>query len=161
MKLEKRKPTGREKDQANIKLLEILREQLYGSNISILRQSAFHLSWMQEDGLEILKEALFNDTSRKTKHAAAYGLRKMRGRMKKIAVQALKEGIKNSDLSTAEICKNSILIMERYPSAKVKKSSNKKRKPAKFEIRDIPKNHKRQGHFSGQSKRSRYNSKRR
>jgi hypothetical protein len=51
MKLEKRQPSGREKDEASIELLAKLRDQLYVSNISTVRQSAFHLSWMQEDGL--------------------------------------------------------------------------------------------------------------
>ena len=75
MRLEKRKPSGREKDEASLQLLEKLREQLYGSNLTIIRQSAFNLSWMQEDGFDILKEALFGTARRATKGAAAYGLR--------------------------------------------------------------------------------------
>jgi hypothetical protein len=58
VKLEKRKPSGREKDQASIELLELLREKLFSNDISIARRAAFNLPWMQEDGLEILKEAL-------------------------------------------------------------------------------------------------------
>ena len=82
MRLEKRQPSGREKDRPRSSCLEKLREQLYSSNISTVRQSAFHLSWMQEDGLDILREALLVSTSRRAKSAAAYGLRKMRGRMR-------------------------------------------------------------------------------
>jgi len=85
MKLEERTPSGREKDDASVKVLAKLREQLYCSNVSTVRQSAFNLSWMQEDGLEILEEALFSNSSRRTKGAATYGLRKMRGRMRKKA----------------------------------------------------------------------------
>jgi hypothetical protein len=44
---------------------------------------------MQEDGFEILKEALFGGASRTAKGAAAYGLRKMRGRMRKQAFELL------------------------------------------------------------------------
>ena len=39
MKLEKRTPSGREKDEASVKLLAKLREQLYSSNVSTVRQS--------------------------------------------------------------------------------------------------------------------------
>ena len=97
MRLEKRQPSGREKDEASIELLEKLREELYSSNISTVRQSAFHLSWMQEDGLDILREALLGDTPRRAKSAAAYGLRKMRGRMKKKAEETLIEGTTSPD----------------------------------------------------------------
>jgi len=56
MRLEKRKPSGREKDEASIKLLAQLREKLYSEHVGTARRAAFNLSWMQEDGLEILKE---------------------------------------------------------------------------------------------------------
>jgi len=102
MKLEKRTPSGREKDEASVKLLAKLREQLYSSNVSTVRQSAFNLSWMQEDGLEILEEALFSNSSRRTKGAATYGLRKMRGRMRGKAEQILVEGLSHPDKATAE-----------------------------------------------------------
>ena len=113
MRLEKRKPSGREKDEASVKLLAKLREQLYCSNISTVRQSAFNLSWMQEDGLDILKEALFGTSPRRTKGAAAYGLRKMRGRMRKLAEDALVEGLKHPDGKTAEICGNALIVLKR------------------------------------------------
>lgn len=137
MKLEKRKPSGREKDQASIKLLEKLREQLYSSNTSAIRQSAFSLSWMQDDGVEILKEALFSNAARKTKSAAAYGLRKMQGRMKKIALEALSEGLKHSDSTTVEVCENALLILKKNKT-QAKLPSKGKTKTHKFEIRQIP-----------------------
>ncbi len=137
MKLEKRKPSGREKDQDSIKLLEKLREQLYSSNTSAVRQSAFNLSWMQDDGVEILKEALFSKATRKTKSAAAYGLRKMQGRMGKIALEALSQGLKHSDNTTVEVCENALAII-RKNKIPAKVSYTKKTKTHKFEIRHIP-----------------------
>lgn len=113
MRLEQRRPSGREKDEAAVILLAKLREQLYCSNISTIRQSAFNLSWMQEDGLDILREALFGRAPRRTKGAAAYGLRKMRGRMRKLAEAVLVEGLKHPDAKTAEICGNALIVLKR------------------------------------------------
>jgi hypothetical protein len=136
MKLERRKPSGREKDEASVKLLAKLREQLYSSNISTVRQSAFNLSWMQEDGLEILSEALLGETPRRAKSAAAYGLRKMRGRMRKQAEQVLVEGLGHSDDKTAEICRNALLVLKRAKSAG-QRLSRPKRKGNKFQIKEV------------------------
>jgi hypothetical protein len=145
MRLEKRQPTGREKDEAAIELLEKLREQLYSSNISTVRQSAFHLSWMQEDGLEILREALLGDTPRRAKSAAAYGLRKMRGRMRKLAEETLVEGSSHPDRATAEISRNALVVLKkgkaapkRAPRPPHPKGKPAGRPPGKFEIREIP-----------------------
>ena len=110
MKMKKRKPSGREKDEATIRQLEQLRDKLYCDNVGIARRAAFNLSWMQEDGLDILKEALFGDAARRTKSAAAYGLRKMRGRMKKPASEALSGGVNHPDSTTAKVCENALLI---------------------------------------------------
>jgi len=140
MRLERRKPSGREKDEAAIKFLAKLREQLYCSNISTIRQSAFNLSWMQEDGLEILKEALVGNSPRRTKGAAAYGLRKMRGRMRQQAEEVLIEGLKHPDAKTAEICGNALIVLKRG------KGGGKRPRPARrrggrgsrIEIREIP-----------------------
>ena len=140
MRLEKRRPSGREKDEAAVALLAKLREQLYCSNISTIRQSAFNLSWMQEDGLEILREALFGHASRRTKGAAAYGLRKMRGRMRKLAEEVLVEGIKHPDAKTAEICGNALIVLKRgkrtgkWPRRPKRRSANGPR----IAIREIP-----------------------
>lgn len=138
MRLEKRQPSGREKDDAALELLEKLREQLYCSNISTIRQSAFHLSWMQEDGLEILREALLGDTPRRTKSAAAYGLRKMRGRMRKRAEGILHEGTSHSDPLTAEISRNALIVIRKSkaPPKHIARSEGKPK--GRFEIRSIP-----------------------
>jgi len=136
MKLEKRQPSGREKDEASIQLLEKLREQLYSSNISTVRQSAFHLSWMQEDGLDILKEALLVSTSRRAKSAAAYGLRKMRGRMRKRAEETLVEGTAHQDPATAQISRNALNILKKGKGAA--KRPARPRPKGKFEIREVP-----------------------
>jgi len=111
MESEKRILTGREKDEAAIRLLEKLHEQLRSSDASNRRRAAFNLSWMQEDGLEVLKNALFGSDNITTKNAAAYGLRKMRGRMKKIALEVLKEGLKHRDSSTREVSRNALQLL--------------------------------------------------
>ncbi|OHB68207.1 MAG: hypothetical protein A2Y77_18365 [Planctomycetes bacterium RBG_13_62_9] len=137
MRLEKRQPSGREKDEEALKLLEQLREQLYSSNISTIRQSAFHLSWMQEDGLDILKEALLGDTPRRSKGAAAYGLRKMRGRMRKQAEEVLMEGTKHPDPATAETCRNALAVLKKIKLPGKRPFRPKGRGP-RFEIKEIP-----------------------
>jgi hypothetical protein len=138
MKLEKRQPSGREKDEASLQLLEKLREQLYSSNISTVRQSAFHLSWMQEDGLDILKEALLGDTPRRAKSAAAYGLRKMRGRMRKQAEDLLLQGLSHPDPATAETCRNALAVLKKGKAAAKRPARPKGKPPAKFEIKEVP-----------------------
>lgn len=136
MKLEKRKPSGREKDEAAVKLLAKLREQLRSSNISTVRQSAFNLSWMQEDGLDILQEALFGDWPWRSKSAAAYGLRKMRGRMRKQAEEVLVDGLGHPDSKTSEICRNALIVLKKGKGA-AKRPSRPKRREGKFQIREI------------------------
>lgn len=111
MRLEERKPSGREKDEASIRLLEKLRERLCSSNPSIRRQAAFNLSWMQEDGLEILREALLGNFSTPTKNAAAYGLRKMRGRMRKMSLGVFEQGLHQSGGATREVCTRALALM--------------------------------------------------
>ncbi|MFH1884426.1 MAG: hypothetical protein ABIL62_17160, partial [Planctomycetota bacterium] len=106
MEFEERELSGREKDEASIKLLRKLRELLYSSDASNRRRAAYKLSWMQEDGLDILKTALFGNCPVPTRNAAAYGLRKMRGRMKIMALEVLQQGLKRHDTSTGEICRN-------------------------------------------------------
>ena len=135
MRLEKRKPSGREKDEASIKLLAQLREKLYSEHIGTARQAAFNLSWMQEDGLDILKEALFSKVARSTKRAAAYGLRKMRGRMEKAALEILSVGLKHHDKSSAVVCQNALLVLMKKAPGKF--STEQKTLIGKFEIRQI------------------------
>ncbi len=136
MKLGKREITGREKDETSIQLLEELRQKLHTDNTSVARKAAFNLSWMQEDGLEILKEALFSRTTRRTKSAAAYGLRKMQGRMKKNALELFQQGLEHTTRDIANTCKTALSLMKR----KTKKKSTSRRhyaERAKFKIREI------------------------
>lgn len=109
MKLEKRKISGREKDEDSVKLLSQLRQSLFSEDSSVRRRAAFNLSWMQEDGLDILKEALFGKFPARTKSAAAYGLRSMRGRMKKMAWAVFEEGLQRDDRVTKQVCKKNLL----------------------------------------------------
>ena len=136
MESERRKLSGREKDEAAIRLLGRLQEQLYSSDASSRRRAAFHLSWMQEDGLEILKSALLGNFPATTKNAATYGLRKMRGRMKKMALGILKQGLKHRDSSTMEVCRNALqLLGEDVPE----KSVLQRQAVKSLRIREIPK----------------------
>ena len=135
MKLERRKPSGRERDEASMKLLAQLRDKLYSDRVAIARRAAFNLSWMQEDGLAVLKEALFSEAARRAKSAATYGLRKMRGRMKKMALEVLSQGLKHSDSTTAEVCENALLVLRK--GAGRKSLSKGKTRAGKFEIRDV------------------------
>jgi HEAT repeat protein len=111
MESEKRILTGREKDEAAIRLLAKLKEQLRSSDASNRRRAAFNLSWMQEDGLEILKEALTGSDHITTKNAAAYGLRKMHGRMKKMALEVLNQGLKHPDSSTRQVSRSALQLL--------------------------------------------------
>ena len=133
---ERRKPSGREKNEASVKFLDKLQEQLYSSNASNRRQAAFNLSWMQEDGLEILTKALFGHFPATTKNAAAYGLRKMRGRMKKMALEVLQQGLQYNDRNTRGVCRNALsLLGEKIEGKSLSKDTAEK---SKFKIREIP-----------------------
>jgi hypothetical protein len=135
MELEKRELSGREKDEASIKLLKKLNEQLYSTDASNRRRAAYKLSWMQEDGLDILKAALFGNCSVPSKNAAAYGLRKMRGRMKKKALEVLDEGLKHRDNAIKEICSNALQML----GHKVPKMAAPKKPPVShLRIKEIP-----------------------
>ncbi len=137
MKLEKRKPSGREKNQQAVELLDQLRTKLYCEDISAARRAAFKLAWMQEDGLDILREAMFGNTSRITKTAAAYGLRRMQGRMKKLSLALLEEGLNSSSNNTRNVCGKAILLLQKGSQPKPK-FKPKKASPGKIEIKDIP-----------------------
>ncbi len=136
MKLKKRKPSGREKDEESIKLLEQLREKLYSDDVSTARRAAFNLSWMQEDGLDILKEALFGDSPNTAKTAAAYGLRSMHGRMKKIALNVLEQGLKHRKTGIRNACSRALSLASQRTRGK--SPSKKPSKSRKLEIRGIP-----------------------
>jgi len=108
---EKKELYDSEKHEAALERLRQLRENLFSKDISIARLAGFNLSWMQEDGLAILKEALFGDYARTTKKAAAYGLRSMHGRMKKLGAEVLEQGANHSDRMTREACAKALAIM--------------------------------------------------
>lgn len=102
--------------------LKNLRIKLLSENISTARVAAYHLSWMQDDGLMILKEALFGDYSRTTKKAAAYGMRNMKGRMKKEAVEVLEQGLTHRDKTTQAACLKSLQLLRGEPVTEKKRS---------------------------------------
>jgi hypothetical protein len=112
MKFEERKPSIREKDQAAIELLRQMTRKLCSNDITTARLAAFNLSWMQEDGLAILTQVLLGDFSRTSKKAAAYGLRSMRGRMKKMALEVLAQGLKNRDRTTQAACIKALSLVK-------------------------------------------------
>jgi hypothetical protein len=160
MNLKKRVLSGRERDQEAIELLERLRQQVYCDNPSAARHAAFNLSWMQEDGFEILKEALFSYAPRITKSAACYGLRKMRGRMKKQAIALLEEGLKRENEGTRAACANALRLLkepkqrvkEEQPQQRPSKQPQRRFKP-KFRITEIP-SQRAQGYMSRRGRRN-------
>ena len=112
MKSEEQKSSGREKDQAAIELLRQLTRKLCSNDITTARLAAFNLSWMQEDGLAILTQVLLGDFSRTSKKAAAYGLRSMKGRMRKMALEVLEQGLKQRDRTTKAACVKALSLMK-------------------------------------------------
>ena len=136
MKLEKEESSGAERSEATVAPLRKLRAKLVSDDISRARLAAYNLSWMQEDGLEILREVLIGDFPRTAKKAAAYGLRRMHGRMKKMACEVLEEGAKHRDRSTREACVKSLVLMRGGTSGEVlpcqKPTANKQK------IEEIP-----------------------
>ncbi len=143
MKLKKREPSGREKSQEAVALLERLREKIYCDNSSDARHAAFNLSWMQEDGFDILKEAIFSNANRTAKGAAAYGLRKMRGRMRKLAISLLEEGLKHESDGTRQVCARALKLekeskegIKQQPPEQPQEKKQFRTKP-KFRISEI------------------------
>jgi hypothetical protein len=98
-----------------IALLKKLREELLSDDISTARVAASKLAYKQEDGLTILTEALFGNYQRTTKKAAAYGLRRMKGRMHKLAVEVLERGLKQRDRTTKAACVKSLALLNGTP----------------------------------------------
>lgn len=111
METESNKEIDKQKEEISRQLLEKLKGQLHSSNASVRRRAAFNLSWMQEDGLDILKAILLGDFSETSKNASAYGLRKMQGRMKKKALDVFKEGLKQRNNTTGQICRNALVLL--------------------------------------------------
>jgi hypothetical protein len=96
-----------------------------------------NLSWKQEDGLAILTEALFGSYPRTAKKAAAYGLRRMNGRMRKLASEVLQQGLKHRDRTTKAACIKSISLMKGGLSEKA--PSHTQPAPGQQKIREITK----------------------
>jgi hypothetical protein len=137
MKSEEQKSSVREKDEAAIELLRQLTRKLCSNDITTARLAAFNLSWMQEDGLAILTQVLLGDFSRTSKKAAAYGLRSMKGRMKKLAVEVLEQGLKQRDRTTKAACVKALSLIKQ---AAAKKAGSKNKSGAdKPNIQEIQK----------------------
>ena len=126
----------RKRDEKTVKLLKKLRENLFSNNISYARVAAFRLSWLQEDGLAILQEILFGNYPRTAKKAAAYGMRKMNGRMKKMAMGVLELGLSHRDRTTNAACLKSLQLMRGEITDKEK--SHGKFKSGRRKIKAIP-----------------------
>jgi hypothetical protein len=137
MRVEKRRISGREKSEASIRQLEKLRERLFFGDPSARRCAAFKLSWMQEDGLDVLREILFrNDAPITARYAAGYGLRSMNGRMKKLAREVMAEGLRQSNAAVREVCSHTIRLFEDRVAGKPALQAQPR--VARFAIRDIP-----------------------
>lgn len=118
---DKENSSDHQRDERTLKLLRELREKLHSRDISTARLAAHQLSWKQEDGLMILKEALFGDYQRTTKKAAAYGMRSMKGRMLKMATEVIEQGLNHRDRTTKAACIKCLAIMR----GEAPKKSNK------------------------------------
>jgi len=140
MALAERKPSGREQDQAQIDRLERLRHKLHGKDLSNARRAAYKLSWQQEDGLEILEEAMLGNTGKMTKVAAGYGLRKMNGRMRKMAMETITKGLNSSSPVTKQICKQTLILLLLGPKGKGASSSDISAQLAGLRIEEISTN---------------------
>lgn len=136
MELAPRQPSGREKDAAAVALLAQLRTKLHAKDISVARKAAFGLSWMQEDGLDILVEGLTGSFPRTTKKAATYGLRRMNGRMKKMAADVLTKGLTHPNRITQEACAKALMLLSQGAAGR-KPQFTKRRGPRRPQIREF------------------------
>jgi len=137
MKSDETRSSEKERDEAAVEQLRQLTRKLCSNDITIARLAAHNLSWMQEDGLAILTETLMGNYSRTTKKAAAYGLRSMKGRMKKLAVEVLEQGLKHRDRTTKAACIKAISLMKGETSKK--EGSQARSQSSKPHIREIQK----------------------
>jgi hypothetical protein len=104
-----------QKTEETIRLLALLKEKLYCGDVSKARRAAHNLSWMQEDGLEMLKTALLSEAPGATKNAAGYGLRHMNGRMKKAALEILQQGLNHPSRMTRDISSKALKMLTLPP----------------------------------------------
>jgi hypothetical protein len=112
MNSDEKKTCEKERDAAAIEQLRQLTRKLCSNDITTARLAAYNLSWMQEDGLAILTETLTGNYTRTTKKAAAYGLRSMKGRMKKMALEVLEQGVKHRDRTTKAACIKALSLIK-------------------------------------------------
>ncbi len=145
---DKKTPEREEKEKTSLELLRKLREKLFSEHISTARLAAQRLGWLQDDGLTILKEALFGDYSKIVKKAAAYGLRSMRGRMKRAAIEVLQQGLIHRDRTTQAACLKSLQIIHGEIPKRTGpgKKSQPPRKGGKMHIQELPANAKPKTH---------------
>lgn len=115
MNMEPQNQTERVRDEQTIAKLKDLGQKLFSGDINKARLAAHQLSWMQEDGFTILKMALLGNYPRDTKKAAAYGLRSMKGRMKKAAIELLQQGLRDRDAQTRAASKKALQLMKILP----------------------------------------------
>lgn len=135
MKSDDTKSTEKERDEAAVEQLRQLTRKLCSNDITTARLAAHNLSWMQEDGLAILTETLMGNYSRTTKKAAAYGLRSMKGRMKKLALGVLEQGLRHRDRTTKAACIKALSLMKGgTPKKEVSQSKSQSSMP---DIREI------------------------
>jgi hypothetical protein len=132
----KREISSRQNDDAAIKLLAQLKEKLHSGDMSKARRAAHNLSWMQDAGFDILKQALLNKSSIGTKIAAAYGLRCMRGRMRKTVLEVLLQGLQSPNDNTRRVCTKTALMLTGKTQTKSVSESDQGSK--KFKLREIP-----------------------
>lgn len=116
----------KERDEATIAKLKELSIGLFSEDITKARLAARNLAWMQDDGLLILRQALLGEYSRTSKKSAAYGLRSMQGRMKKLGVEVLEQGLQSRNPTTKAACKKSLALI-RAAKAKKKAAAEKQR----------------------------------
>jgi hypothetical protein len=107
-----KKSSPKQRDEAAVERLKQLTRKLCSNDITTARLAAYNLSWLQEDGLAILTETLMGDYSRTTKKAAAYGLRSMKGRMKKLGLEVLEKGLKHRDRTTKAACIKALSLVK-------------------------------------------------
>jgi hypothetical protein len=129
MKNEEKKTAGQAKDEEALERLRQLQQKLRLGDISPARRAAYNLSWLQEDGLAILSETLTGDFSKTAKKAAGYGLRSMRGRMKKMAVEVLEQGVNHSDRTIKAVCVKALALMrgEAVPESRPREKRKRRR----------------------------------
>ncbi len=141
MKSDEKISSEKERDEASVEQLRQLTRKLCSNDITTARLAGYNLSWMQEDGLAILTETLLGNYSRTTKKAAAYGLRSMKGRMKKMALEVLEQGLRHRDRTTKAACVKALSLMK--GGTPKKDGSQSKSKSSRAQIKEIQKRHKR------------------